>query len=77
MNTLFETLKELMETFSRHCFNNCHTKNVYREAVNALTPRQLVKVQDFSENYTCLVPDEVQSLYWAQAQVPIFPVVTF
>ena len=29
INTLFETLKELMETFSRHRFNNCLTKNVY------------------------------------------------
>ena len=24
INTLFETLKELMETFPRHHFNNCH-----------------------------------------------------
>ena len=34
-------------------------------------------MQDFSENYTCVVPDEVQSLHWAQAQVTILPVVTF
>ena len=66
-----------METFPRHCFNNCLTKNVYREVISALTSGQLVKVQDFSENYTFLVPDEVQSLRWAQAQVTIFPVVTF
>ena len=77
INALLETLKELMETFPRHRFNNCQTESVYREAINALTPRQLVKVQDFSENYTCVVPDEVQSLHWAQAQVTIFPVVTF
>ena len=34
-------------------------------------------MQDFSENYTCLVPDGVQSLHWAQAQVTVFPVITF
>ena len=34
-------------------------------------------MQDFSENYTCLEPVEVQSLHWAQTQVTIFPVVTF
>ena len=37
----------------------------------------MIKVQDFSENYTCLVPDEVQSLYWSQTQATLFPVVTF
>ena len=37
----------------------------------------MIKVQDFSENYTCLVPDEVQSLHWSQTQVTLFPVVTF
>ena len=77
INTLFEALKELMETFPRHRFNNCHTKNAYQEAINALTPGQPVKVQDFSENYTCLLPDEVKSLHWAQAQMTIFSVATF
>ena len=36
-----------------------------------------VLVQDLSENYTCLVPDEVQSLHWSQTQVTLFPVATF
>ena len=31
-------------------------------------------MQDFRENYTCLIPDEV---HWAQAQATIFPVVIF
>ena len=66
-----------METFLRHCFKNCHTKNVYQEVINTVTPGQLVKVQDFSENYTCLVPDGVQSLHWTQAQMIIFPAVKF
>ena len=33
INTLLETLKELMETIPRHRFSNYHTKNLYREAV--------------------------------------------
>ena len=46
INTLFETMKELMETISRYCFSNCHTKNAYRDAINALIPGKLFKVQD-------------------------------
>ena len=37
----------------------------------------MIKVQYFSENYICLMPDEVQSLHWSQTQVTLFPVVTF
>jgi hypothetical protein len=36
-----------------------------------------LKVQDFSENYTCLVPDEVQSLHWSQTQATLYPVVIY
>ena len=61
----------------KHRYNNAHTKEVYKQAINNLCPGQIIKVQDFSENYTCLVPDEVQSLHWSQTQVTLFPVVTF
>ena len=61
----------------KHRYNNAHTKEVYKQAINNLCPGQIIKVQDFSENYTCLVPDEVQSLHWPQTQVTLFPVVTF
>ncbi len=46
-------------------------------AVEELQEGQMIKVQDFSGNYTCLVPDEVQSLHWTQTQATWFPVVTF
>ena len=46
-------------------------------AVEGLQEGQISKVQDFSKNYTCLVPDEVQSLHWTQTQSTLFPVVTF
>ena len=37
----------------------------------------MIKVQYFSENYICLMPDEVQSPHWSQTQVTLFSVVTF
>ena len=35
-----------------------------------------MKIQDFSENYTCLLPQEIQSLHWTQDQCTVYPVVT-
>ena len=61
----------------KHRYNDARTKEVYKQAINNLCPGQIIKAQDFSENYTCLVPDEVQSLHWSRKQVTLFPVVTF
>ena len=33
-------------------------------------------VQDFSENYNCLLPDEPQSIHWTIQQATVYPVVT-
>ena len=34
-------------------------------------------MQNFSKNYTCLVPEEVQSLHWSQTQATLYPVVIY
>ena len=34
-----------------------------------------MKIHDFSENYTCLLPEEIQSIHWTQETVTICPVV--
>ena len=34
-----------------------------------------MKIQDFSENYTCLLPKEIQSLHWTQYQCTVYLVV--
>ena len=51
--------------FPRHQYNNAYTREVYKQAINNLCPGQMIKVQDFSENDTWLVPDEIQSLHWS------------
>ena len=63
--------------YPKHRYKNAHTKEVYKQTIKNLCPGQIIKVKDFSENYTCLVSDEVQSLHWSQTQVTLFPVVTF
>ena len=35
----------------------------------------ILKIYDFSENYTCLIPNEIQSLHWTQKQATLSPVV--
>ena len=54
-----------------------HTKEVFNKCKQNLCNCQILKVQDFSENYTCLVPDEVQSLHWSQTQATLYPVVIY
>ena len=55
---LLQILKCAMVDFPRHRFNHYHTKGVYQSAIDALNPGQIVKIQDYSENYTCLVPGD-------------------
>ena len=63
MNEAVDLLKKAMIDFPRQSFNHYHTKEVFNTCKLNLGIDQILKVQDFSENYTCLVPDEVQSLH--------------
>ena len=64
-----------MQNFSEN--HTCLVQDKVQPFSENYTCLVLDEVQPFSENYTCLVIDEVQSLQWTQAQVAIFPVVTF
>ena len=77
MKQLVEEVKMAMVDFPRHIFNHYHTKEVFRSTKEGLIEGQILKIQDFSENYTCLVPDEIQSLHWTQTQATLYPVVVF
>ena len=35
----------------------------------------ILKIHDFSENYTCLVPHEIQTLHWTQDEATVYQVV--
>ena len=49
---------EEIETFTGHCFNLKHTDAMIDNLLESLRDHELVIVQDFSENYNCLLPDE-------------------
>ena len=72
---LVHLLKTKLMDFPRHRFNVQHTSEVYDELVSNLDDQTILKVHDFSENYTCLLPDEIQSLHWTQDTATVYPVV--
>ena len=74
---LMELLEARLRDFPRHRFNISHTKSVWDQVEENLNENYIVKIQDFSENYTCLLPEEIQmkGIHWTQNQCTVYPVV--
>ena len=70
-----ELFKDEVRNFPRHCYNVTHTAKTYDQLIENLTENMILKIHYFSENYTCLVPHEIQSLRWTQEQAIVYPVV--
>ena len=68
-------LNQQLQPFITHRFNVHHTKEMLQHLFNTLRENEIVLIQDFSENYTCLLPDEPQSIHWTQQTVTVYPVV--
>ena len=67
-------LKICLKDFPRHGFNASYAK-AWNQVYANLKENSIVKIEDFSENYTCLLPHEIQSLHWTQNQYTVYPVV--
>ena len=52
-----------IETFADHHFNLKHTDAMIDNLLESLRDHELLIVQDFSENYNCLLPDEPQTIH--------------
>ena len=75
LEELVQLLKLKMEGFPQHRFNVQHTAKTYDQLVFNLNENNLLKIHDFSENYTCLLPIEIQSLHWTQQTATVYPIV--
>ena len=75
LKELCELYRNKIRNFPRHCYNVTHIANTYNQFIEYLTESMILKMQDFSENYTCLVPHEIQSLHWTQEQAALYQVV--
>ena len=74
---LFDHLCSILPEFLQHCHvkrNQADSYNKEREAVGCEEfDKSFALLQvDFSENYTCMFQDEIQSAHWKQDQVSLF-----
>ena len=53
---LIELLKICLKDFPRHHFNASYIKTLWNQGYANLRENSIVKIQDFSGNYTCLFP---------------------
>ena len=72
---LVELLKNQLKKFALHQFNIQQTTKTYDNILANLDQYSVLKIHDFSENYTYLLPEEIQSIHWTQETVTIYPVV--
>ena len=66
----------ILPQFMEHCFVKRQQALAYkheREAIDECADKALLQVY-FSENYTCMYQDEIQSAHWQQHQVSMFTV---
>ena len=68
-------LKEKLNKFPMHRFNVQQTAKTYEKIISNLDEHSILKIHDFSENYTCLLPEEIQSLHWTQETATVYPIV--
>ena len=78
---LSEYITNLIPQFLEHCYIKRNQSASYqKERVDAETnsehynPSHALIQVDFSENYTCISQDEIQSAHWKQSQVSLFTV---
>ena len=67
-------LKEKLKGFLCHWCNVSHTNHTFDQAVVGISDKT-IKIQDFSENYTCLLPEEIMSIHLTQKQATVYPAV--
>ena len=72
---LIDLLKLKLKKFAMHKFNVKHTAKIFENLVNNLNVNSILKIHDFSENYTYLLPEKIQWLHWVQETATVYPIV--
>ena len=70
-------LKASLELFPQHLFTSKNQHDAMNTVIKNLPMKHAVVVLDFSENYACLVDDEVQSAHWTIQQVTLHPMTVY
>ena len=68
---MFSCLQNLLQTYPSHHFRANWQNQQLRELVENLPTGHAVAIHDYSENYSCAMQDQIQSLYFSQIQASI------
>ena len=60
-------LEEKLRGFACYQFNVSHTNHTFDQAVAGMPDKTIIKIQDFSVNYNCLLPEEIMPIHWTQS----------
>ena len=72
-----QSLSSAVVKLTRHHYVSQHQSKKFREMKETVAPGEAVVVGDFSENYTFVVQDEVQSYHWDAQQCTVHPFVAY
>lgn len=63
-------LKDLIE----HDFTAKQQSSYLKQRQENIQPNEIVLIYDFSENYTCIMQESIQSFHWSSEQVTVHPI---
>jgi len=75
VKNLYDYVVSMSQKFFRHCYiKRMQAKQYEEDKKNAtlVTSHTAVVQMDFSENYTCISQDEIQSAHWNQGQITLY-----
>ena len=73
-----DNLSEQVVKLTRHCFTAKSQSSYMKELKSSMTPMEDNLVQgDFSENFSYVVQDEIQSFHWENKQATLHPFVAY
>lgn len=69
-----EKFREQIEDLIPHNYIAQRQSQYLKWRQEYLMQKEILLIYDFSENYTCIIQDAVQSYHWSPSQVTIFPI---
>lgn len=75
LDDAINTLEEQIPSFLEHCFIKQRQSDYFQDSKNNVSEKKCLLQVDFSENFTIMQQDEVQSAHWTNDQVSIYTAV--
>ena len=84
MKTIVQPVDEFLQSFiqalkklQRHDLIAKLQSNFVNDAKQELGPNEFIVIADFSENYSCICQDAIQSFHWNKLQATIHPFLSY